>query len=209
MKELEGWEDFITEEQCSPILKQIEGLTISPTHDKIFRVFGMLKPADIKVVVVGQDPYPNPAVADGIAFSSPSNKLPPSLRNIFKELDEDIYYYEEREYSGDLERWVEQGVFLINSSLTCLAGVPGSHTELWREATDGLLRSLSLFNPDIVFLLMGNVAKEKEKLLEGGNYVVSTVHPSPLSASRGWFGSRPFSEINNQLMLRGKGIINW
>jgi uracil-DNA glycosylase len=184
--------------------------TIYPEYDKIFRAFNLLTPTKVKVVIIGQDPYHGPNQANGLAFSvSPISKIPPSLVNIYKELVSDIGC--EYPSNGDLESWAMQGVLMINSVLTVERGCPNSHKNKgWEEFTDSVIRRLSQYNEHIVFVLWGNPSQKKAILIdERKHLVLKAPHPSPLSAYRGFFGSKPFSKINNYLKEYKNEEISW
>ena len=160
-----------------------------------------------KVLILGQDPYPNPIYPVGFAFSVPSEikALPASLKNIFKELDSDLGLPAPR--NGDLTPWSEQGVLLLNRTLTCRSGESNSHIDLgWREFTDICVKSLA--ESGVVAILWGNNAQECSKYFPESK-VIASPHPSPLSAHRGFFGSKPFSRANDLLIATGKAPIDW
>jgi len=163
-----------------------------------------------RVVILGQDPYHGPGQAHGLAFSVRRGvKIPPSLANIFKELTDDIGI--ETPTHGCLEHWAQQGVLLLNSTLTVQAGRAGSHSgHGWETFTDTVIAALGDSRRPIVFVLWGNSAREKRKLIRGQQHtVIESAHPSPLSAYRGFFGSRPFSAINRALIASGSDAIDW
>jgi uracil-DNA glycosylase len=165
---------------------------------------------EVKVVILGQDPYfHSPSQAHGLCFSVPIGvEQPPSLKNILKELHGDLGI--EPPNHGNLEPWAEQGVLLINTVLTVREGQAGSHKgKGWEQFTDVVIKLLS-DKGGIIFVLWGNDAKSKETIIDKTtNYIITAPHPSPLSAYRGFFGSKPFSTINNFLKLEGKSQINW
>ncbi|MDR0854943.1 MAG: uracil-DNA glycosylase [Christensenellaceae bacterium] len=178
---------------------------IMPPRDCVFKAFEYCAPQDIKVVILGQDPYPTKGVAMGLSFSVNKNtKLPPSLNNIFRELQTDLRLPEPRE-NGDLSDWARQGVLLLNATLTVRSGAPLSHLNKgWEELTDGVISRLAEAG-NKVFMLWGANAQKKERLIDtGNNLVIKSAHPSPLSARNGFFGSRPFSRANDYL----KGFTN-
>lgn len=198
-------------------------LPVYPLRTDVFRVFSM-DPKEIRVVLLGQDPYHGPGQAHGLAFSVPEGvPTPPSLQNIFKELQHE---FPERNYKfshGSLARWhEEEKIFLLNSALTVLQGQPNSHSELWQEFTDDVIRFIVAANSSCVFapaeqarrtdlparpvfLLLGNYAKSKASLIDDPKRIVTGVHPSPLSAHRGFFGSGIFAAVEEKL---GHNI-NW
>lgn len=187
------------------------GTVIYPPPEAIFRVFSMDLYA-IKVVLLGQDPYIQPNQAMGLSFSVPrGERIPPSLQNMFKELHAEypgVYDFTH----GDLTAWFErEHIFLLNSALTVEAGASGSHMRLWGHFTDNVIRYIAANRPDVVFLLMGNFAKSKTAMLtpEAFANTVSCVHPSPLSAHNGFFGSGVFKRVNAKLVARSQSPICW
>lgn len=184
--------------------KVSEGKIIYPTKEQIYRIFWELRPKDIKVVILGQDPYYTSGdMADGLSFSvSDTSKIPASLRNIYKELLRSGEISEIPE-SGNLLRWVKQGVFLLNVSLTVFRGEPNSNLFVWQEFSDNLIKFISETEKDIVFMLWGNYAQKKEYLIDKSkHYVLKTSHPSPLSASKGFLGSDCFKLCNKLLQKK-------
>ena len=176
-----------------------------PNISNIFRAFE-IPIAQIKVVIIGQDPYPNPEHAMGLSFSVPRevSKLPPTLRNIFKELETDLGITNE---SGDLSPWHEQGVFLLNRVLTTKSGISQGHKDLgWQEFTNEVIKVLA--DKKIVFILWGESAGELAKYIDPAKTIRSP-HPSPLSSYRGFFGSKPFSKANELLINFGFSEIDW
>jgi uracil-DNA glycosylase len=179
---------------------------VYPPKELIFRVFSM-NVKKIRVVLLGQDPYHNPNQANGLSFSVPENiKIPPSLQNIYKEL---CIEFPERNYefnSGNLERWfVEEKIFLLNSSLTVVKNKPNSHMNIWSEFTDDVISYISKKNKDCIFILLGNFAKSKEKFIENKDNIITGIHPSPFSAYNGFFNSNIFKKVEEKL---GREI-NW
>ena len=179
---------------------------VYPNKQDIFKVFEM-DVREIKVVLLGQDPYHGPGQAHGLSFSVPTDvKIPPSLRNIYKELQ---FEFPERNYkfnSGNLENWFyREKIFLLNSSLTVIKGKPGSMMNLWEEFTNDVIKFICENNDKCVFLLLGNFAKSKEVLIPNKERIVIGVHPSPLSASKGFFGSNIFKIVE----LKLNETINW
>lgn len=181
---------------------------IYPAPTQIFRVF-KLPLEKIKVVILGQDPYHTPGVADGLAFSVQINKLAPSLRNILKEVKSDIG--QTIIQNGDLTPWLEQGVFLLNNVLTVEKGHAGSHRQIgWEQITEDCVKMLSAKLPHAVFILWGSDAQTKAKLIDQSKHLVlQSAHPSPLSAYRGFFGSKPFSAANQFLKSHHLQEIKW
>ena len=185
------------------------GKIIFPKGEIIFRSLQLVRPDEVKVVILGQDPYHNFNQADGLAFSvSNFQSLPPSLINIFVEIENDLNIKIEKK--GDLENIAKQGVLLLNSILTVEKNNPGSHKNIgWEKLTDIIISSLSLIG-NIVFILWGNFAKKKSNLIDNNiNLVINSPHPSPFSAHKGFFGSKPFSKCNDYLISKGKEPINW
>jgi len=182
-----------------------------PKGSLIFSSLNNCKFDDVKLVILGQDPYHNPFQANGLAFSVPENTAhPPSLINIFKEVERDLNV--KYPSSGDLMRWVNQGVLLLNSTLTVRRSRPGSHQNKgWEDFTDEIINIVSSKKNNIVFMLWGNYAKNKSKLINHDKHLVlSSGHPSPLSANRGyWFGNKHFSKANKYLKENNIVEINW
>jgi uracil-DNA glycosylase len=183
----------------------LHGCEITPSYDLIFRALN--KPIDsTRVVFFGQDPYPKKGHAHGLAFSVDASvtPLPASLRNIFKELKSDVGI---DRIKGDLSDWCEQGVMLINRVLTTDAGQSLAHAQLgWQEVTNSVARVLG--NRGVLAVLWGNSALEVKSFFVEDN-VIASVHPSPLSAYRGFFGSKPFSQVNDKMALKGYSAISW
>lgn len=183
--------------------------TIYPASKDIFNAFKM-PVDDVKVVIVGQDPYHTPGVANGLAFSvNKGCRIPPSLVNIFKELKDD--YGVNPPLHGDLSRWTEEGVMLLNTSLTVRKGEAGSHSKAgWQNFTSGVVQYLSENRPHVVFVLWGKHAQGLEKFIDTEKHtVLKSAHPSPFSADRGFFGSKPFSKINTALTENGLEPVTW
>ena len=185
------------------------GKVIYPPGSLIFRAFELTPVDQVKVVILGQDPYHNPGEAMGLSFSVPDGvRMPPSLRNIYREIETDLGL----RMSGrpNLESWARQGVLLLNSFLTVEAGKAASHRDIgWQEFTDAVIRYLSAHGNGIVFLLWGNFAKAKAALIDTSrHHVLTAAHPSPL-AGGAFFGCRHFSQTNQILVSEGKPPINW
>lgn len=184
--------------------------TIYPNGDEWFAAFNATSFENVKVVIVGQDPYHGPEQAHGLCFSvRPGVKLPPSLQNIFKELNADLGIA--KPSHGCLIEWAQQGVLLLNSVLTVEAEKPASHEGRgWELFTDQVIRKLNEERTGLVFLLWGSYAQKKASFVDRNKHLVlSSPHPSPLSAHRGFFGTKPFSKINEYLVLQGKSPIEW
>lgn len=184
--------------------------TVFPPEVDIFKAFTLCPFTNVKVVILGQDPYHGPGQAHGLAFSVQDGvKPPPSLQNIFKEVRSDIGSPEKN--SGNLEPWATQGVLLLNTTLTVAAGTPGSHANWgWTHFTDAVIKALSTEREQIVFLLWGKHAEAKESLIDTKkHHVLKAPHPSPLSAHRGFLGCRHFSQTNHYLQSHGIQPIVW
>lgn len=183
---------------------------IYPAAKNIFRALDKCEPDDIKVVIIGQDPYHGPGQANGLCFSvSDGVPHPPSLRNIFKEIATDTGT--PPPVSGDLDRWAEQGVLLLNASLTVREGQPNSHSDRgWQTFTDAIVDAISANREGIVYMLWGAFAQRKGERLDGSrNLILKAAHPSPLSAHNGFFGCRHFSRANQYLVAAGKDAVRW
>ncbi|MDO8073724.1 uracil-DNA glycosylase [Janthinobacterium sp. SUN176] len=180
-----------------------------PPGKTIFRAFDLTPFEQVKVVILGQDPYHTPGAAMGLCFSVPDgHPAQPSLQNIFKELSTDVGIGRTR---TDLSDWARQGVFLLNSVLTVRAGAAGTHAgKGWEKLTDSAIRHLSAERSNLVFILWGGYAQAKRPLIDPGKHLVLTApHPSPLSANKGFFGSKPFSLANAYLQAHGQAAIAW
>jgi uracil-DNA glycosylase len=183
---------------------------IFPKYNDIFRAFNLLSPTKVKVVIIGQDPYHGQKQANGLAFSVCDDcKIPPSLKNIFKELHDDIGCNEP--LNGNLTKWVQEGVLLINAVLTVEQAKANSHKGIgWEKFTDFVIKKISLKYENIVFVLWGNPSQKKATLIdESKHFIIKSPHPSPLSSYRGFFGSKPFSQANKYLIKNGRGKIDW
>jgi len=183
---------------------------VFPPGGKIFRAFDLCPIDAVRVVILGQDPYHGPGQANGLCFSVNLDvDLPPSLRNIFQELETDLGRPPHADRT--LEHWAHQGVLLLNSTLTVRSGAPTSHSgQGWEEFTDAALQALARRSDPLVFILWGSYAQRKGAFLDGTKHlVIKSPHPSPLSSYRGFFGSRPFSRTNRALEGWGKAPIDW
>jgi len=192
------------------ILDQRASHMVFPAHPDVFRAFHLTSFATLKVVILGQDPYHGVGQANGLCFSvSPGVSFPPSLRNIFQELEDDLGV--SKPQSGDLAAWAEQGILLLNTTLTVRQGAPASHQgKGWETFTDEVIRCISQKKEKIVFVLWGASARRKKSLIDVTKHTcIESVHPSPLSAYRGFFGSKPFSRINQLLRQQGITEIDW
>ena len=216
----EGWKKVLNEEFEKPYFKELTekvrqeymrpDIRIFPPGNKIFAAFDTCPFEDTKVVIIGQDPYHGLGQANGLCFSvAPGVRLPPSLVNIFKEIQNDTG--SQMPSDGDLSRWAQQGVLLLNSSLTVREGQPASHSGIgWEEFTDAVVDKLNKEKENLVFILWGSHAiKKGEKIDRSRHLVLTSPHPSPLSASRGFFGNHHFSKTNDYLRQHGKKEIKW
>ncbi len=185
--------------------------TVYPPAGQELYAFRVTAFDEVKVVIVGQDPYHGPHQAHGLAFSVPEGTPPPpSLRNIFKEIDRDVYERETSDVSTDLTRWAEQGVLLLNTILTVEAGDPGSHTNLgWQRLTDAVIEELNRQREQLVFMLWGKKAQAKGALINSHHLILEAPHPSPLSAWRGFLGCGHFSKTNAYLKQHNHSPIIW
>jgi uracil-DNA glycosylase len=184
---------------------------IYPAKENIFRAFDLTPVPEVKVVIIGQDPYHGENQANGLCFSVKEDcKIPPSLRNIFKELHNDIG--KPLPSHGNIEHWAKQGVLMINAVLTVKAGEAASHRKIgWELFTQAVIEQISEHNKNLVFILWGNDAQKKEKYIQSKeqHLILKSVHPSPLSAGRGFFGNKHFSKTNDFLKKTGQRIIIW
>lgn len=190
--------------------KEYETKTVYPAMENIFNALHLTSFENTKVVILGQDPYHQKGQAHGLSFSvNKGVKIPPSLLNIYKELQTDLGLYIPN--NGFLEKWAKQGVLLLNTTLTVVESNANSHQNIgWSIFTDKVISSLNEKTSPVVFILWGNNAISKEKLITNKNHLVlKSVHPSPLSASRGFFGSKPFSKTSEFLKLNGLKEIDW
>lgn len=191
---------------------QQESERIYPSTENIFKTYQTLPISNIKVVILGQDPYHGEGQAQGLSFSVPLGvRQPPSLRNIFKELEADLEYPAPDKFVGDLTSWNKQGVFLLNAVLTVTKSSPNSHKDKgWEEFTDATIQAISEKSSNVVFVLWGNYAKKKSSLIDPSKHLILTsFHPSPFSARHGFFGSKPFSAINEYLTQTNQSPIDW
>ncbi|WP_304683664.1 uracil-DNA glycosylase [Ileibacterium valens] len=215
---IQNWEQLIEQEEAKgtfdtlrPYLDQAyKEQIIYPAKENIFRALEMTPLDKVRVVILGQDPYHGPNQAQGFSFSVPANeKIPPSLRNIYQEIFNE--YQTPVQRSGDLSDWASQGVLLLNSILTVEQGKPMSHSNLgWQNFTDDILRVLNEQNQPIVFMLWGAQARKAKRFLNNPNHLIlESVHPSPLSANRGFFNSGQFKKANEFLESKGEPPIDW
>lgn len=192
------------------LIEEYKTTTVYPDMNEIFNALELTSYSDIKVVILGQDPYHGEGQAHGLSFSvKPGVKIPPSLRNIYKELNSDVGC--DIPNNGYLKKWAEQGVLMLNTALTVRAGEANSHRgKGWEVFTDKIIELLNERKERVIFVLWGSNAKSKEKLITNkSHYIIKSVHPSPLSASRGFMGSKPFSKINGFLSELGKEQVDW
>ena len=214
----EGWKHVLEPEFDKPyfvqlaefVRKQYKTRQVFPPARQIFNAFDRCPFSQVKVVILGQDPYHGPGQANGLCFSvNDGVTKPPSLINIFKELEDDLG--ESRPATGNLEGWADQGVLLLNATLTVQAHQAGSHQNKgWEQFTDRVVATLVNQNSNLVFILWGSYAQKKGAVIDTRRHlVIRSAHPSPLSAHRGFFGSRPFSRTNKYLLEHGKTPINW
>ncbi|WP_163195195.1 uracil-DNA glycosylase [Clostridium thermarum] len=192
------------------LIKEYATNTIYPDKYEIFNALNYTDYKDVKVVILGQDPYHGPNQAHGLSFSvKPGIPAPPSLVNIYKELRDDLGCYIPN--NGYLKKWADQGILLLNTALTVRANEANSHRNIgWENFTDAVISVLNTREKPVVFILWGNNAISKEKLITNrAHFIIKSVHPSPLSASRGFFGSKPFSKTNDFLLSIGEKPIDW
>ncbi|MBM0045746.1 uracil-DNA glycosylase [Anaerococcus sp. mt242] len=204
------WDKIYYQNLRKKLIEEYKNYTIYPDMYDIFNALKSVSYEDVKVVILGQDPYHGPGQAHGYAFSVKKGvKTPPSLVNIYKEMHEDINTYIPN--NGNLEKWANQGVLLLNTSLTVRAHEANSHQKIgWEILTDNIIKKLNDRQKPIVFILWGRNAQSKEKLITNTNHlIIKSTHPSPLSANRGFFGSKPFSKTNNFLKFIGQEPIDW
>lgn len=192
------------------LLEEKKHHVVYPPGPKIFAAFDHTPFSEVKVVILGQDPYHGPDQAHGLSFSvAPGVPKPPSLINMFKEIRDDLGY--PIPGSGNLEKWADQGVLLLNATLTVRAHTPGSHQKQgWEQFTDAVIKTISERKEGVVFLLWGAYAQAKEALIDTTkHHILKAPHPSPLSASRGFLGCRHFSKTNELLRYQGQSAIDW
>lgn len=214
----ESWKDALAEQFAAPYFAQLKQFLVTekqqfvvyPPGPQIFNAFNLTPFDKVKVVIIGQDPYHEPGQAHGLCFSvQPGTKFPPSLMNIFQELQSDLGI--PMPQNGNLEKWAQQGVLLLNATLTVRAHQAGSHQRRgWELFTDAAISQLSQKRSGIVFLLWGSYAQAKIQLIDSSKHFILTApHPSPLSAYRGFFGCKHFSKTNELLVQSGQTPIDW
>jgi len=221
-----SWKEALIEEFGKPyfealthfVREQYKKTTVYPAPKHIFRAFDLCPFNTVEVVILGQDPYHGVGQANGLSFAvSGGVRLPPSLQNIFKEIESDLGIKHEqgetllKNQNGDLSRWAKQGVLLLNATLTVQGGMAGSHQGRgWEEFTDAAIKALSDKKEHLVFILWGNYARAKGAHIDRTKHlVIESAHPSPFSAYNGFFGSKPFSKTNDYLEAQGKKPIDW
>jgi len=213
-----AWSDLLGDELSKPYFRALRAFVadersteqIFPPEDEVFTAFELTPPDQVRVLLLGQDPYHDDDQAHGLCFSvKPGIKPPPSLANMYKELKDDLGCAPPKH--GYLVRWAEQGVLMLNAVLTVRAHQPNSHKDKgWEKFTDAVIKALSARAAPIVFVLWGGYAKKKAKLINAGRHIIlEGAHPSPLSARSGFFGSRPYSTINRHLGALGHPPIDW
>jgi uracil-DNA glycosylase len=214
-----SWKTALSHTIDQPYFKQLvervnlayNSTDVWPKKENIFKAFEFCPISEIKVVILGQDPYPTPGHAHGLCFSIPETVRPlaKSLQNIFKEIRSDLKI--DTPAHGNLDRWAKQGVFLLNTVLTVEAHIPNSHKKYgWESFTEEVIKTISAAQNGVVFLLWGAQAQQKAKLIDGSkHHILTAPHPSPLSAYRGFFGCKHFSKTNELLALQNKTTINW
>ena len=213
----ESWREVLRNETSQPyfadlsefVLRERKASTVFPSEHEVFTALQLTSPDNVRVVIVGQDPYHGAGQAHGLSFSvQHGTRIPPSLRNVYAELHSDLDL--PIPSHGNLEAWAKQGVLLLNSTLTVREGEAGSHSGRgWETFTDAIISYLGSRQQHIVFVLWGAHAGKKVSLIGQQHTVVTSVHPSPLSAHRGFFSSRPFSLVNRALSDHNQPEINW
>jgi uracil-DNA glycosylase len=191
------------------VKSEYSSATVFPPKSQIFRALELTPFDEVKVVIIGQDPYHNDNQANGLSFSvSEDVSAPPSLKNIFTELKSDLGIERQKK---DLEDWAKQGVLLLNSSLTVRAHSPNSHKDLgWDRFTNFIIAEISDEKENVVFVLWGAFAQKKEELIDSSkHFIIKSAHPSPFSVHRGFYGSKPFSKVNNFLKSKNIKPISW
>ena len=215
---MKTWDEILAEEMQKDYYQQLQAFVqkrraevrVFPEEKNVFNALELTPFESVKVVILGQDPYHGFGQAHGLSFSvQKGTPLPPSLKNIYKELQEDIGG--ELPTEGDLSHWAKQGVLLLNTVLTVEEGNANSHKGMgWERLTNRLIESLNGLKLPVIFILWGKPAQDKEKLITNPNHVIlKAPHPSPLSAYRGFFGSKPFSRVNDILIQQGQTPIRW
>ncbi|NEO83334.1 MAG: uracil-DNA glycosylase [Spirulina sp. SIO3F2] len=215
---LGDWTPWLTDELQKPYFQKLQAFVtqaraqgeVFPPEAEVFSAFALTSPSAIKVLILGQDPYHDNGQAHGLSFSvKPGVKIPPSLRNMFRELEDDLGIPPAD--TGYLVPWAKQGVMLLNAVLTVNAHQANSHkNQGWEKFTDAVIRMVSDHTDHVVFVLWGGYARKKTKLIDASKHtIIESAHPSPLSARNGFFGSQPFSRVNGALVEHGQGEIDW
>lgn len=221
-----SWQTVLTEEFQKPyfielatkVKQQYQNTTVFPDPKNIFRAFDLTPFDDVRVVILGQDPYHTPGVADGLSFSTKTeNRVPPSLQNIYKEIVKEFNYTNYPFINNpDLSRWATQGVLLLNNTLTVQAGSPNSHANYgWSIFTDKVIETISNKKSVVVFMLWGNFARSKKSIIEKSSshssqhLILESAHPSPFSADKGFFGNNHFKLCNDWLVTHDIQAIQW
>jgi len=218
VKIAESWKNKLQPEFEKDYFKQLvefvkneyTSYKVFPKGRQIFSAFDFCSFDDLHVVIIGQDPYHGDGQANGLCFSvSDGIKMPPSLKNIFKEIKDDLG--KDFPSSGNLDRWAKQGVLLLNATLTVRSQSPGSHQNKgWEEFTDAVIKTISKEKEDVVFLLWGAYAQRKGEIIDANKHkILSSAHPSPFAANRGFFGNKHFSQANSYLTQKGLKPIDW
>lgn len=215
----DSWMKVLSEEFDKPSFLSLKkfleteiksGQIIYPAGSKIFAALNSTSFESVNVIIIGQDPYHNPGQAEGLSFSVPiGQKIPPSLQNIFKELKNDLQL--PIPSHGNLQKWADQGVLLLNATLTVRENQPGSHQKKgWENFTDAIIRELSFRKSGLIFVLWGKFAEAKENLIDTTkHFILKAAHPSPFSVDRGFYGCKHFSKINELLAEQNKNLIDW
>lgn len=213
---MNGWSKYLELEKFSALFQKVdaayETAVVYPPREELFSAFKLTPPENVRVVILGQDPYHEPGQAHGLAFSVREGvRLPPSLVNIYKERESDVGV--PMSQNGDLTPWAKQGVLLLNSVLTVEHGKANSHKDYgWQVFTDHVVEAVAKLPQPVAFVLWGAQAQKKAAVAEKSDYprlVLQSPHPSPLSSYRGFFGSKPFSRINEFLRSHGEAAIQW
>lgn len=199
-KEINGWNLNLDQKLVDYIELAYKTTNVAPKQEKIYYALELTSIDDVSVVIFGQDPYPTAGVATGLAFSS-NNQLPASLRNMFKELEADLGVIRS---DTNLADWAKQGVLLLNTSLTVEVGNAGSHSNVgWQQVTEQVIEQINNLDRQVIFVLLGGHAQKLKSKIADQHVILEFVHPSPLAAYRGFFGSKMYSQINNNLEILG------
>lgn len=211
------WKDFILEEMKKDYFKDLDKFLkqekkqykIFPPKEQIFRAFELCPIDKLKIIILGMSPYDTEGQATGLAFSVNKNiPIPPSLKNIFKELQDDLKI--EPSSHGSLDNWAKQGILLLNAALTVRENEPSSHMKPWEQFSNNVIKLINTLNRPIVYILWGTFARNKKQFITNKqHYIIESVHPSPLSAHKGFFGSKPFSKTNQFLISNNITPIDW